>query len=198
MPMIPSPSPSSFTTLESRTAMSLKNLLQRSARTLSIPANNISTSFRFNSSTSSSSSTSTSLPPGLSPSLPVSSLCIPLSPPYSIKALLQPVNTPPPPLLSSETLKQLHRLSALPYPSCSAEEMAGLIGVIEGIRGEEVTRLLQEGGQEEMGWGRKEIVFDGREEQEERVEWEETGGRKLLENATRKSGVYYVVDKKTV
>lgn len=141
------------------------------------------------------------LPPGLTPSIPVSSLCIPLTPPYSIKDLLQPANTPPRAPISPETLKKLHKLSALPYPSCSAEEMAGLIQVIEGIRGVEVTRLLEEGGREELGWGRKEIVFDGSEESEQQdgreEEEHEVRGRKLLDDSQRKSGIYYVVDKKT-
>ncbi|SCZ98909.1 BZ3500_MvSof-1268-A1-R1_Chr7-1g09312 [Microbotryum saponariae] len=74
-------------------------------------------------------------PKKTSPSIPVDSLCIPLTPPYSLLSYLP---TSPPPL-SRETLLKLHRLSALEPPQTEQEwdqlkGLDGLVALVEGVR----------------------------------------------------------------
>jgi hypothetical protein len=163
--------------------------------------------------------------------VPVNDLCIPLSAPYSITSLLtsassassspspsspSPSSPSSPSLLSEPTLRKLHKLSSLPYPSCTVEEVSDLIGVIEGVRGKGVSELLaelerrekeegDEQGGEEVGWGRSVVKIDGSgEEQGGEVvtrpqgaegSEKEPSGRELLELAQRQKGDFYVVNK---
>lgn len=123
-----------------------------------------------------------------------------MAPPYSIEALLK---ASPPTIVSDETLRKLHKLSALPYPSCSAEDMAGLIGVIEGVRNESVTKLLSRldaTSEPSIGWGRAEVVLDGGQENAVEPLAEPVNvyahGRALLEHAEKKRGYFFVIEGK--
>jgi hypothetical protein len=149
--------------------------------------------------------------------VPVNELRIPLEPAYSIDSLLSSASSAPSPssLLSEPTLRKLHKLSALPYPSCTAEEMSDLIGVIEGVRGKEVSELLaqlerrerEEGGEqgEEVGWGRRVVKIDVSGEEQggkagitletEEGREKEPSGRDLLGLAQKTKGDFYVVQK---
>lgn len=115
----------------------------------------------------SSSSASSPLPAGLRPtSIPLSELCIPLTPPYSLHDLL--ASTPPPAVLDDAKMKHLHKLSGLPEGSVKWDDMSGLVRVIEGIRSDELKELLAEAEGAEgaheagvAGWGKREVVIDG-------------------------------------
>lgn len=66
--------------------------------------------------------------------VPTDSLCIPLSPPYSLAA-----HIPPPTPLPRETLLKLHRLAALVPPATEKEwaeldDLGGLVAIMEGVR----------------------------------------------------------------
>lgn len=135
-------------------------------------------------------------------SVPVDSLCIPLTPPYSINAILTPPNHQSA-LLPQPTLHRLHKLAGLPYPSCSAEDIAELVGVVDGIRTDTVARLLAEAENElgplEPGWGKAEIVFDGKTEFSKVGEVQKEvlpNGRELMQDSKKTLRDYYVVDRK--
>jgi hypothetical protein len=140
----------------------------------------------------------------LQPGVPTTEDCIPLSPPYSLSSLI--ARSPP---LPEETLRKLHQLACLPYPSgITSQSLQELIGVVDGIRSERVQKLLAEAeaegarNLEDMGWGRKEIVFDGttedgvaREQLEADGELDERQGRALLQDAKKTAGgAYYTVN----
>ena len=139
----------------------------------------------------------------LCPGVPTTDDCIPLKPPYSLESLITPAAPLPEP-----TLRKLHRLASLPYPSSvTAASLQGLISVVDGIRSERVRELLDQGeaitgNADSLGWGKKVIVFDGEREfelvDEAAADVAETGveahGRELLKDARKTAGgVYYTV-----
>lgn len=133
----------------------------------------------------------------LQPDVPTTEDCVPLYPPYSLSSLI----TPSPPL-PEETLRKLHQLACLSYPSgITSESLQDLIGVVDGVRSDRVQKLLAEAeaegarNLEDMGWGRQEIVFDGttedgvaREQLEADGESDERRGRELLQDAKKTAG----------
>lgn len=145
----------------------------------------------------------------LNPGVPTTDDCLPIKPPYSLASLVSPAPAP----LPEPTLRKLHQLACLPYPSSvSAASLQALIGVVDGIRNDRVRALLEAGGAagvgggkayEDIGWGRKEIVFDGERELELVADAAaaeaarpdtDARGRELLKDATKTvGGVYYTV-----
>jgi hypothetical protein len=160
-----------------------------------------STTTRIDGSVASGSAQTTFHP--LSPGVPTTDDCIPLEPPYSLGSLITPAAPLPEP-----TLRKLHQLACLPYPSSvTAASLQDLVGVVDGIRSDRVRRLLEQGeaaagGDDSLGWGKKEIVFDGMRELELVDEAAtdvartavEAHGRELLKDAQKTAGgVYYTV-----
>lgn len=139
----------------------------------------------------------------LRPGVPTTADCIPIDPPYALASLMSPAAP-----LSEPTLRKLHQLAHLPYPSSvTATSLQDLIGVVDSIRSERVRRLLYEGetvasDPSDRGWGKKEIVFDGTREHklvDEAVadaaqKGVEAQGRDLLRDAKKTAGgIYYTV-----
>jgi hypothetical protein len=125
------------------------------------------------------------------PSIPVDSLCIPLSPPYSLASYL-PTNPPP---LSRETLLHLHRLSALEPPTTEAEwkeleDLGPLAAIIEGIRGAD----LGDGREREMVDARvrgQATELEPLQAKQQTEEEDPAFGRNLLKLAQVTEGAYY-------
>ncbi|ORY53404.1 hypothetical protein BCR35DRAFT_18082 [Leucosporidium creatinivorum] len=130
------------------------------------------------------------------PAIAVDSLCIPLSPPYSLASYLPTQPTP----LSRQTLLHLHRLSALQPPQTEEEwkeldDLNGLAAIIEGIR---MVRLGEGAAEGEMVDARvrgeaTELLDRPRRKEQEQEEQENDPafGRRLLDLAEVKEGSYY-------
>lgn len=110
-------------------------------------------------------------PPKPSRAVPVDSLCIPLSPPYSIASFI-----PNPTPLSREYLIKLHRLAALRPPDteegwAKLDELGGLVAIMEGVRLVD-TSALDEHMHEDDG-----MLVDGRVRERGAAVEEPEGGR---------------------
>lgn len=124
----------------------------------------------------------------------VDSLCIPISPPYSIKSYI-----PSPTPLSRPTLLKLHKLAALVPPKTELEwkeleNLGGLIAIMDGVKLVD-TSCLGDKGSHIDGRIRErslEVSID-LEGKKKLVESLEIQGEELLKLAEVTDGRYYVV-----